>query len=190
MKSITEFEFQRSIKALYESIFANEDPYRAPLQPDIQPRLLLYQFRYGLLEREPWLNPITKAVRALGEDGFYLTLLGRPGKEPWHWYVPLEEAGLYVKKVFPRENAMYSTNGRWGIICSEEDHAIVGGPQLLIDTIREFTPDLDYRVSLFINIWTQYHKDNKADIDWLPTLLAHIYGPERANKLILDANLP
>jgi hypothetical protein len=190
MEPITDMEFEKNTRAIYESVFASEDPYRKPFQPTIQPRLLLYWFRYGLLEREAWLIPVTKAIRALGEDGFYLTLLGQPGPEPHHWYVPIDEASLYIKTVFPCENAIYSVNGRWGIMCSEEDHAIAAGPQEFIDIIYNSVPDWDYRLNLFLENWKGYHKqNNRIKIDWLPTLLSHVYGVETTQKMLQDSQL-
>ena len=190
MEPITDIAFQKSIKAIYQSVFVNEDPYRAPFQPTMQPRLLLYWFRYGLLENEAWLVPVTEAIRALGEDGFYLTELGQPGPEPHHWYVPIDEAGLYIKTIYPRENAIYSTRGHWGIICSEEDHAIVAGPQGFIDIIYRSVPDWDYRLNLFLENWKGYYEqNNRIKIDWLPTLLSHVYGTEKAKKMLQDSQL-
>jgi hypothetical protein len=128
MESLTQNEFEQKVKKTYKAIFNNEDPYGEPFRSNMNPRLLLYGYRYGL--QEPWLSPITEAIGSLGEEGFYLSLLRRTGKGPWHWYVPLREAAIYVSEIFPIENAIYSVNGKWGIICSEEDHAVVGGEDI------------------------------------------------------------
>ena len=72
----------------------------------------------------------------MDENGFYLSLLDRPSSEPWHWYVPLEEAHLYVEKIYPLENVIYSVNGHWGVTCSHEDFAVLGGPEIMVKIIK------------------------------------------------------
>ena len=187
MQALTQDEFDQQGSKAYKAVFASENPYDEPFQPNIHPRLLLYGFRYGL--QEPWLGPVTAAIRSLGEEGFYLTLLRRTGKEPWHWYVPLSEAALYVSEIFPVENSIYSVNGKWGIICSEEDHALVGGANILIDRINAAVPDVEDRLNWFLDAWKHYHEKNKVEIDWILPMLSHVYGPEKARDLLLSAKM-
>lgn len=91
--------------------------------------MLLYPFRWYL--SDPWLTPVVKTMRVLGEGGFFVSALSRSLEEEnsqsYHWYIPLSEAGEYGSVVYSQENAIYSLNGTWGIICSDEDHAIIGG---------------------------------------------------------------
>jgi hypothetical protein len=189
LRPISESEFQENIKNIYNSIFASEDPYREPFQINISSKLLLYRFRYGLLTREPWLDSVTRAIKTIDEDGFYVTLLQPKGDQPWHWYVPVEDASLYLEEVYPVENAIYSCKGSWGIICSESDHAVAGGSKEFIESIYNSIPDWDQRIKDFIGIWKHYHNQNKKiQIDWIPILLNHVYGQEIAKKLLIDNN--
>jgi len=195
MRAMTEEEFDSEARPLFRSVFASEDPFDAPFQSEIQPRLLLYGFRWVL--HEPWLAPIVDGLAKLEEDGFYLTVLstmfhkseGNLDTEPYHWFVPLSEAGTYKSEFGAYANAMCSPKGTWGLVCSYEDHAIIGGPSLLIDSIRIAVPDLDARVLEFLNTWKHYHERNKADIHWMPGMLSHVYGPKAMRNLLEQAQL-
>jgi hypothetical protein len=195
MRAMTEDEFNRVARPLFRAVFDNNDPFDAPFQSHIQPRLLLYGFRWVL--HEPWLTPIVEALTKLDEDGFYLTELSTMfhkseeeiDTEPYHWFVPLAEAGIYKSEFGPYANAMCSIKGSWGLVCSYEDHAVIGGSSVLIDAIRVATPDLDARIREFLDVWKHYHERNKADISWLPRMLAHIYGPEASLYLLEQAQL-
>ncbi len=190
MEPIDDITFSEEIKPIFDLVFASEDPYGAPFRENIQPRLLLYWYTYGLYGEEPWLKPVTDAIKEMHEEGFYLTLLGRPGKSYHHWYVPLEEAALYVDQIFPLENAIYSTTGKWGVICSDEDHAVAGGPEEFISIIRSSISDWEDRLHKFLELWKGFHDQNqKLNIHWLPVLLTHIYGLETAKNLLLASHL-
>jgi hypothetical protein len=191
METFTELEYREKLEPIYRVVFANNDPYDAPFQPIIQPRLLLFEFQWSL--SEPWLTPVVLAAKDLGEEGFYVSALGRPEPEkqtqPYHWYVPLKEADSYGSVVISQENAIYSINGWWGIICSDEDHALVGGPEVLIGNIRKAVPDLEQRVYEFLDMWKHYHERNNVKLNWMPLMLTHIFGPEKAEDLLGNAQL-
>jgi hypothetical protein len=179
------------VEPTFKAIFTNINPFDAPFRETIQPRLLLYWF-YWFLD-DPWLTPVVKTLQELGEEGFYVSALHRPKPEkqdqPYHWYVSLDEVRSYGHLVVSQENAIYSVNSRWGIICSDADHALVGGPDLLINNIHNSVPDLDYRVNEFLNAWKGYHRRNKVDISWIPSMLSHVYGSEKAYDLLRQAQI-
>jgi hypothetical protein len=186
MKAISEDEFRERLAPIFDSIFARPDPFNEPFAPDIKPRLLLYGFRYSL--HDPWTSPFIESVKDLEQEGFYASILNRPGPEdqsiPYHWYVPLSDIKDYGERIGAAENAIYSTVGGWGIICSHEDHALIGGSEKMIDRFRLDIPDLMDRVYEFLDVWLYYHERNRADISWIPGLLQHIYGEADAPKII------
>lgn len=191
MKSLSEEEFNKKAKEPFNSIFATVDPYGEPFRKNIQHRLFLYGFRWEL--HDPWISPLVETMNEVGEKGFYVTALERPAPEdqiqPYHWYIPLSEVSSYGSVVFSQQNAIYSTSGKWGIICSDEDHALVGGDKQLIDNILASVPDLDDRLNQFFDAWKYYNKKNKVDIQWIVPMLSHVYGSEKAEKLIRNAGL-
>jgi hypothetical protein len=192
MDDISEEEFNRSVKTAFDSVFKNVNPYGKPFQPKIHSRLLLYNYRWSL--DKPWLDPVIKAIEVMGEQGFYVTVFSRLEiedlpKNYGHWYVPINEVNQYGSKVFSQESAIYSVSGQWGIVCSDYDHALLGGTQLLVDEIQKSVPDLEYRVKEFLEVCKEYNKNRGVDLDWLLPQLEHIYGFEKARSLINEVNL-
>jgi len=193
MKPYSEADFEKNISKVYFSVFANEDPYENPLQPGMHYRLLLYTFSYGLNDYEPWLNPVVKTMKDLNEDGFYVTVLGPLNsiEEARHWYVPIEEAGTFMNTTYPRENAIYSINGHWGIIGSDEEHGVAGGNAIFYNNLLSAVSDWDERLDMFLRAWKRFYLEKRGnlDISWLPPLLTHIYGPVKTQSLLRKMDL-
>jgi len=194
MVEVKDHDLKKKMFDVFQSIFASQDPYGEPFQLSIEKRLLLYPFRYGLHESQPWLALVMSAIKSLGEDGFYVSVLNTfsdlPEEETTHWYVPLSEAHLYIDLVFPVQNAIYSVNGTWGIICSDEDHAILGGPNAVVASVQRSIPDLEFRVISFLQMWKGYYEQNtNVNINWIPKLFSHIYKGEIPDYILNDSEL-
>jgi len=191
MEPMTEEQYRVRAEPAYRAVFARPDPFDEPFQPEIEARLVLYGYRWAL--HPPWLEPVVRGIRQLGESGFFVSALERAKDKNhdgyYHWYVPLGEADTYGPAVYSQQNAVYSTEGRWGIICSDEDHALIGGPTPIIQGIQAAVPDLDARVKEFLSVWKHYHNRNRVNLGWIPGTLSHIYGPERTRALLRDAEL-
>lgn len=191
MYPITASEYSSKVEPIFNSIFANENPFGEPFKPEISCRLLLFGFRYGL--NNFWLKAFVNAIDKVNEGGFYLSILSnqRPDFQvkPSHWYVSLNTADKYIDNVYTFENAIYSASGTWGLICSDEDHAIVGGTQQFIDEIRKHIQDVDSQVNLFLQTWKHYNEINKIDVSWVLPQLTHVFGFEKAKRLIEEENL-
>lgn len=191
MERFVEKEYKTRAEKAFLDVFAGTNPYDAPFQPVITPRLLLYPFRWYL--SDPWLIPLVGTMESLGEEGFFVSALSRPLEQEngqfYHWYIPFSEIDKYGSEVYSQENVIYSTNGTWGIICSDEDHAIIGGPELLIANIQKTVTDMDFRIQQFIDMWKSYHQTNGVDIQWLFPMLSHIYGVSFAKHILFQYDL-
>ena len=133
-------------------------------------------------------------MKELNEDHYYVSITGQPkGKEengPYHWKFTVEETEQKKVKFGSYENAIYSINGTWGIICSYDGHAIIGGPKKMIDNIINVIPDMDTRLVEFLELWKYYHKkNNKVNLYWIPKMLTHIYGKIFTRKLLTSNDL-
>lgn len=192
---------QQNVAKIYHSLFAHDDAYRDPFQARIKHKLLLFYYSYGLhqeepwldpvdlaMQEQPWLKPVVRTMQELGEKGFYLSVFTLEGSD--HWYVPVEEAGTFYESTFPRENVIYSLTGQWGIIGSDEQHGIAGGNAFFYQAFLAATSDWDERLEMFLTYWKNlYLRDNEVKIDWLPTLLTHIYGPVKMQSLLRKMDL-
>lgn len=186
MEPLSEDEFVMRGKKVFDKVFASPDPFGGPFRPALEPRLLLCPFNYTV--HGAWVAPFLKGLRKLGQAGFYVSLLDRPhGSEqraPYHWHVPLEHFDAYSRKLGAYENATYSEVGNWGLIASHEDFALIAGPEELINEFKLSIPDLDQRIHDFLDLWASYHVENQADVKWIGTMLAHVFGRDQANGYI------
>lgn len=190
MRSIDYNEFQSVSKNILSKIFTGADAYSSPFTDQIQPRLLLYYFSPVL--HEPWIKPLVKTMKTLGERGFYISLQTKQNAVyPFesNWYVPINEIESYGTQIFPLENKIYSETGAWGIISSEEGHAILGGTNILINNVKESVPDMAARVKEFITLWKNYHAVNHVEINWILDVLVHVFGTQEAEKILKEADL-
>jgi hypothetical protein len=123
------------------------------------------------------------------------------------WYFSLDDLQPWKDGRYPGntlETALISSTGRWGVLISHEDHAVVGGAQTFVETLAAEFPSLpgfdrqndegewvegellppSEQVLSFLEGATIYSPD---PMHWLPTHLAHIYGPDKANDLLRRA---
>ena len=58
-----------------------------------------------------------------------------------------------------------------------------------MEVLKTSLPDMENQIQEFLATW----KDNRdrlgSKIEWLPGLLAHVYGSEKAKRLLVDAGL-
>jgi len=84
---------------------------------------------------------------------------------------------------------IYLPQGKWELMRSHEDRALLSGSSEFINKVREFVPNLDEQVELFLQKFQFISSMTGRKFDWLPKLLNHIYGEETAEKLLKEAGL-
>lgn len=170
------------------------DPYRAPFTDKVECKQILYQYTY-ILNLEQKKSIESCVGQYYGDDGFFVSALGgshhKDNIPSESWYVPFNEyedfyRHIPVPSVLVLENIMYSQRGNWGIISSDEWHAVIGGANDFIQLLNKAIPDLDDQVFGFLNLWNAYHKDYGTKVDWLPTLMGHVYGEEQGKNILLE----
>lgn len=182
-------------KTAFNRVFKSTDPFDEPFQRDITERLIVYPTDYEL--EESLYSAVGATAKILKESTAFISLIeGYKGQEfeaRDHWQIdfdnyPYQE--LRNQGWNPlMENAIYSINGTWGIIISHEQHAVVGGPNIFIDALKTNMPDIENQVQEFVSAW-KYNRDHLgSEIGWLPQLLIHVYGMEKSQKLLINADL-
>jgi len=186
MQPLSEEQFTRTAKAAFDKVFMDPDPFGAPFRTGIEPRLLLCPFNYAAVD--PWEKPFVSGLRRLNESWFFVSVMDRPPageqKMPYHWRVTIEQIDAYGRGLPSLENTVYSGSGTWGLIASHEDFALIAGPEELINEFKFSIPDLDQRIHDFLDLWASYHVENQADVKWIGTMLAHVFGRDQANGYI------
>ena len=193
MDLLTDAEFRQTAYPALHRLFVCDDPYDAPFAPDVSVRWILFPYDFVLTwSNWPLQDVILNYAQRHAEVGFYYSILGRPTADGEHstaeggisvyrtWFVPFTELDAYERMSEPIKNIIYSPGGRWGILCSDESHGLLGGDADLAPFLAPWTRALERQVHEFIDNWLGYHADYGAEITWLPHLLRHVYGDARA----------
>lgn len=207
MHTLTEAEFRLEAEPFLRQVFVNDKQFDQPFAPNVVGRKIIYPCE-AVIE-SPLIDAVIAAAANLGDTGCYISLLptAYPGDEPGHCYIHLSEflrvyAGTKEEDVQLRlrlgmdiywsDNVIYSASGKWGLMKSHERHGLLGGPPEFIEEIRAAIPDLDEQVYGFLERLRLLLVDtgrNPPDVTrnkWLPGLLAHVYGPEAAAKILQE----
>ena len=194
MRALSEEDFAREARSVYERVFATGDPFESPFAPAIESRMILFPVHYMM--EASLASAITKASTQLNENSFYLSVLERPAAEehdrPYHWHIAFSELEQYRSLGYPLvlENAVYSDRGTWGLMFSHERHGVLGGPAEFVQVVTQELPKLPSQVENFLATWKKNQTRFGGNMDWLPRLLKHVYGDEQAQKLMAKAGLP
>jgi hypothetical protein len=194
MRALSEEDFAREAKPVYEHVFATGNPFESPFTSVLESRMILFPVHYMM--ETSLARAITKASAQLNENSFYLSVLERPTDEehdrPYHWHIGFSEFEQYRSLGYPfvLENAVYSDRGTWGLMFSHERHAVLGGPAEFVQVVAQELPKLTDQVENFVETWKKNQKRLGSKVDWLPRLLKHVYGDERAQDMLVKADLP
>jgi hypothetical protein len=165
------------------AVFKNLDPFEEPFAEAIRVRALLYPVEdWNFVEAE--LPALQHAVRAAGDEGFYVTRLERqveqPPDEPEDWFFPLDDIAAYPGETSaPFETALVSPSATWGIMFSHEFHAVIGGVDVFVETLyAELNRDPEQEARKMIEHWLEMY--GRRTSSWIPSLMHHIYGSRAA----------
>jgi hypothetical protein len=200
MRILNELEYQIQAESILRQVFTNDDPTENPFSVNILERLIV----------SPWDNVKTKLIEAVitaasnsGDKNCYLANLGQYKGEANHCYMSLtelhdENAYLSYGTVVDGVNLdiflwidyiIYSDRGSWGIMISHEDFAVIGGSSEFICKLHELVADLDRQVYPFLEKFKSLSVMLHRDFDWIPKLLTHIYGQDKAKQLLEEMAL-
>jgi hypothetical protein len=201
MRTLTEAQYQVEAKPILREVFVNDDPFDNTFSPNVAKRLIVY--RCGNYIEPDLIEGLIAAASDLGDTHCYLTNLFRDGKKPNDYYISLSELQEeYVSSSCNNvpieerldinlwiEYVIYSSQGKWGLMVSHEHHGMLGGSSEFINKIRQSVPNLDTQVGLFLQKFESISSMTGRKFDWLPKLLAHVYGQEKAEKLLKETGL-
>ena len=104
----------------------------------------------------------------------------------------LEEKSIISQIIYPvfSEGCIFSDRGNWGIFQSSEKFTIIGGSYHFIQDIRTTISNVDEQTLELLNHYRHQKQFGGLNVQWLPKLLAHAYGTEKAEKLLKEFGLP
>jgi hypothetical protein len=108
-----------------ERVFHRLDAYDEPFTDSAPVRALLFPISYQL--EPPQMSVLKDAAKSVGDASIFLESLEATTPDHATWEFSVEGEGPYDAIEFVLVNATFSPSGRWGLIISEEDHAVIGG---------------------------------------------------------------
>lgn len=160
----------------YNRIFKSLNPFSPAVQIEVPVRRVLYP-TYGYHLDANQYQALTKALIDCGEKEFYISILeyerkyNGPFTEGDHWVCELSNYLEYAELPIVLENALYSTNGMWGILISHELHALLACHPRFWEAFRKYYPNWKQDQDRFVEEWKYNHNTYGSDISWLDDFL-------------------
>jgi hypothetical protein len=204
MYALTEEQYEIEAEPIFQQIFVKVDAFNKPFFPKIIARRIVYPLDNYL--EQPFLEALIEAATKVGDIGCYLSVLWQFEGQPNNCYIPLSEllegytSPLSEKTIEGRLNMciipeyiLYSAQGKWGLIVSDEHHGMLGGSSEFIEVFYKYLPNLDNQVYDFLERMQDLRPDGSyKKIGWLSDMLSHVYGQESAEKMLkeMEQRLP
>lgn len=183
MRRTSDFTKIHQFQFAFNKVFQNKDPFGELFTDSIGERLLLCPTN-GFYLDEDQFNALIKTISYIGESNFILSEIegecfsqpiSETDYEHGHWEVTLPISySDYQKAVLVVENAIYSQSGRWGVMISHEDHAIIGGTNEFIEKFKKCYPNWTDGINNFKAKWEYNKKHYDSNLEWIPMFLDHI----------------
>jgi hypothetical protein len=163
--------------------FKDVDPFGEMFMDSIEERQIICPFDSYSLDKKQF-NALILSIMAVEDKGFYITeiepincftIVEPPYYQPRSWYFELPISYEEYEQIdFYLETAIYSPTGRWGLMISHEDHAVIGGSNQFINTFNENYPNSKEGCNNFLEMWRANTEQFNSDISWMRKFLEHI----------------
>ncbi|TRY24899.1 hypothetical protein FOI68_15355 [Brevibacillus sp. LEMMJ03] len=183
MLPVTDVSKWQELKASYERIFLGTSPSEPMYQCHIAEKLIVFPIE-GMHLTEEQYHALVQAAAFTDDTEFYVSEIEMPDgfdrrydpERATHWKssaaCPYQ---AYRDTTIVLENAIYSRSGRWGVILSAEDHAVVGGSSEFMAAFRRFYPRWPLDMDAFASCWSEYARSRNTDVTWLSAYIDYIY---------------
>lgn len=182
-------EFQRA-EVAFRTAFRKATP-TDPFSPRLSSRLLLYPIDYTVLESAQF-DALATASARIGMSRAYFAGYGGEGgdwgKTHSHGLVDLHryEDYRHGNGSAPLEHFLFAPQGEWGLVTSDGEYALVGGAPDFVADLREcLNYDAEETLRAFISDWREIGLAS-GSVEWVPTLLRHVFGAEEASRRWTD----
>lgn len=184
LKEIKEIKEIKELKTQFFKVFKGTDPFTDCLKDTVEKKLIVFPTDGYYLTSEQFFALVNTAMK-LGDSEIFISEVESrpdpfvlpPGRDYQHkhWVaqIPLKFS-QYTEMPIILENAIYSPKGKWGIIVSHEEHAILGGPNEFIREFKAYYGTWKDDLGEFLEFW-EWNKNNfGSNLDWLPELMKHL----------------
>jgi hypothetical protein len=143
MKAIKSFNDIKLLRQNWSRIFTTNDPFRDPFQSTVQAKLLFYP-TYGYHLTKEQYTAIVRAAQSIGIPHCYISVIEYDGdffSKGQHWKCYFPKYDEYISIPLVLENALYADGGVFGMLLSHEDHAILGGSSIFVNSLKKYYPN-------------------------------------------------
>ena len=175
VKQVDDPATQRLIADLLSQVFSSDDPFGCPFKERFKDRLIFYQTEgYHLSERQ--YSAVINGLKEMREQGFFVSTIegqGPNAERGDHWWCECPAYDQYLAIPLVLENAVYSRTGRWGLLISHEDHAVVGSQNEFVEVLRRRYPQWRTDLNDLREFWS-----DSGDPGWIDKAVGQAEKPE------------
>ncbi|QIB70558.1 hypothetical protein Ami103574_15210 [Aminipila butyrica] len=179
IKTLSESSFDRIAKS-YFNVFSGNNPFEDCFKKEIEKVELLYPVDGYYMTRKQYTALKIALSNLYIDEEVYISEIEKEAigdifkqncdvskYELKHWSFDLSTSyDEYMQIDVNVENAIYSSQGRWGIIISHEEHAVIGGSIEFLDEFKAKYPEFNSSLNNFQAHW-EYNKNNyNSDMEW------------------------
>lgn len=168
-------EKRNELKKIYNKVFDSYDPFAPAVSTMFSVKAVLFPTDSYHLTLEQF-GALIHALSIQRENEFYISEIEYsldPFIKGEHWFCSQLRFEEYTNLPIGVENAVYSTNGNWGIVLSHELHALLVCHKPFWDAFRKKYTNWKNDKIEFLNYWDGI-KSEGVNINWLPDFLDNI----------------
>lgn len=178
-----------TLKQAFYKIFKGTNPFEEIFNGNIEERLILFPIDGMYLDAFQF-NAVNEASQAVEDTKMYISEIEvEEGINSDCFYFPKNKEmphpahkvfdspfsyDEYISSSIILESALYSPTGKWGVMLSHEEHAVVGGSTTFIKKFKQSYPNWEEGRTKFIEKCNYHVTRYNAELKWLPTFINQI----------------
>ncbi len=173
MPDVVEATDLRAIRSAWQQVFSTNDAFTWPFRGNYEGGHIFHPTDGYHLTREQY-SALVDAAHRTGESSFFLSLVEPEGlsflDRGWgHWSCGLPSYEEYYELDIPLENALYSKDGRWGVLISHEMHAVIGGTRAFMAALDDYYQGWANDIRMLREAWS-----GNANATWLEPIISRM----------------
>jgi hypothetical protein len=162
-----------AIRSAWEEVFLSNDPFSWPFRPEFSMGRVFYPTDgYHLTKRQ--FLALKEALEHIDVRGFFVSIVESEEssflkRASGHWICEDLSYDEYIELPLTLENAIYSKDGNWGILISQEMHAVMSGSAEFLAALAGRYSGWSDDLRHLREAWSE-----NANRDWLQPTLSHV----------------
>lgn len=164
-----------SLEQYYLKVFSDFDAFSPNVCDGLQKRIVIFPTdSYHLSETQ--FCALSRAINEVDDGSFFISELGwredsfHKGR---HYRCHRPSFDMYTALPIGVENAIYGKNGLWGVVISDELHAILACNNSFFEVFRQGYPAFDDDLRQFGEYWKEVEQRG-ISIDWFDSFCSRL----------------